>query len=156
AYDLHDAGKDGFPDTPEGRALHEHVVAPDNQALRECRRIFTTSETNARRLRKYNALEAEVLRLPLLDPGACRHEPAQGYVLAVGRLETLKRTDLLVRALARVPPPARADIVGEGPEREPLRALAAELGVHSRVTFHGYADDDAVRSLYARASCVFY
>src|SRR5215813_10386897 len=117
AYDLHDAGKEGFPDTPDGRALHEHVVALDNQALRECRRIFTTSETNARRLRKYNGLEAEILRLPLLDPGAFRHEAAEGYVLSVGRLESLKRTDLLLHALALVPPPARAEVVGEGPER---------------------------------------
>jgi glycosyltransferase involved in cell wall biosynthesis len=156
AYDLHDAGLDGFPDTAEGRALHEHVVALDNQALRECRRVFTTSETNARRLRKYNGLDAEVLRLPLLEPGAWRDEGSFGFVLSVGRLESLKRTELLVRALAHVPSPARAEIVGEGPEGERLRALANELGVGSRVCFRGYADDATLKSLYARCSCVFY
>jgi glycosyltransferase involved in cell wall biosynthesis len=156
AYDLHDAGLDGFPDTDEGRALHEHVVALDNQALRECRRLFTTSETNARRLRRYNGLDAEVLRLPLLDPGAWRDEAFGGFVLSVGRLESLKRTELLVRALARLPPPARAEIVGEGPERERLEALAVEMDVRARVRFRGYADDATVKSLYATCSCVFY
>jgi len=156
AYDLHDAGIDGFPDTAEGHALREHVIALDSHALRECRRLFTTSETNARRLRKYNGLEAEVLRLPLLDPGAWRSEAFEGFVLSVGRLESLKRTDLLIRALSHCPPPARAEIVGEGAERPRLEALASELGVEGRVSFRGYADDATVKSLYARCSCVFY
>ena len=72
AYDLHDAGKDGFPDTPEGRGLHEHVVALDGQAFRECRRLLTTSRNNAERLKRYHGLEAEVLPLPLEDPSAWR------------------------------------------------------------------------------------
>ena len=156
AYDLHDAGIDGFPDTKEGRALHEHVIALDTQALRECRRIFTTSENNARRLRKYNGLDAEVLRLPLLDAGTWRTEAFEGFVLSVGRLEGLKRTDLLIRALAHVKGSARAEIVGEGPERERLEALAKDLGLAGRVTFHGYVDDARVKELYARCACVFY
>ena len=156
AYDLHDAGIDGFPDTKEGRVLHEHVIAVDTQALRECRRIFTTSENNARRLGKYNGLEAEVLRLPLLDPEAWRAEAFDPFVLSVGRLEGLKRTDLLVRALAHVKGTARAEIVGEGPERERLVALARELGLEQRVTFRGYVDDATVKALYARCACVFY
>jgi glycosyltransferase involved in cell wall biosynthesis len=156
AYDLHDAGIDGFPDTPEGRALHQNVIALDTSALKECRRIFTTSFTNARRLEKYNGLRAEVLRLPLLDPESWRSEAWGDYVLSVGRLETLKRTDLLVRAAAHLPRGARAVIVGEGPESGALRRLAESLGVASRVDFLGYVDDAAVKKLYARASAVFY
>jgi glycosyltransferase involved in cell wall biosynthesis len=156
AYDLHDAGKDGFPDTPEGRALHAHVVALDAQALRECRRIYTTSHNNARRLERYQGLRADVLPLPLEDPAAWRSEAFEKYVLSVGRLETLKRTDLLVRAVAHLPAPGRVVIVGEGCERERLAQLASELGVADRVSFLGYVDDARVRSLYARAGAVFY
>lgn len=156
AYDLHDAGKDGFPDTPEGRALHEHVVALDGRALRECRRLFTTSHNNAERLMRYQGLRADVLPLPLEDPPAWRSEGFEGYVLSVGRLETLKRTDLLVRAAAHLPSPGRILIAGEGPERERLNDLSRELGVADRVSFLGYVDDARVRSLYARAGAVFY
>jgi glycosyltransferase involved in cell wall biosynthesis len=74
----------------------------------------------------------------------------------VGRLESLKRTDLLVRAAAHLPPPFRVVVVGEGPELESLRGLAAQLGVADRVSFLGYVDDSRVRDLYARAGAVFY
>ncbi len=156
AYDLHDAGIDGFPDTIEGRALHEQVVALDTQALKECRRIFTTSENNAGRLRRYNGLGADVLRLPLEDAAAYRSEAYEPYVLSVGRLETLKRTDLLVRAVAHLPPGSRAVVVGEGTQRPALEQLAHAGGVADRVTFRGYVDDAELRRLYARASAVFY
>jgi glycosyltransferase involved in cell wall biosynthesis len=154
AYDLHDAGKDGFPDTPEGRALHEHVIAIDRQALGECRRVFTTSHNNARRLAHYLGVAAEVLPLPLEAPESFRSEAPEPYVLSVGRLESLKRTELLVKAAARLPPPFRAIVVGEGPELAALRELADGLG--APVEFRGYATDDEVRSLYARAGAVFY
>lgn len=98
AYDLHDAGIDGFPDTPKGQALRRHVAELDTRALRECRGLYTTSRNNASRLKSYNGLEAEVLRLPLLDLAGWRSEAWEDYVLSVGRLDALKRTDLLVRA----------------------------------------------------------
>ncbi|MBI3932614.1 MAG: glycosyltransferase family 4 protein [Acidobacteria bacterium] len=156
AYDLHDAGIDGFPTTPEGRALHQHVVELDTRALRECRRIFTTSQNNAARLQKYNGLRAEVLRLPLLHAGSWRTEAFDPFVLSVGRLEALKRVDLLVRAAAQLPARVRVVVVGEGSQRDALAALARESGVESRVEFRGYLDDAEVKALYARCACVFY
>jgi glycosyltransferase involved in cell wall biosynthesis len=156
AYDLHEAGIDGFEDTPEGRSLREHVVELDTRALGECRRIFTTSHNNAARLRRFNGLEAEVLRLPLQEPGRWRCEAFEPFVLSVGRLETLKRVDLLVRAMAALPPPGRAIVAGEGSQKETLVALAGRLGVRDRVEFRGWTDDAELKSLYARCGCVFY
>ena len=156
AYDLHEAGLDGFPETPEGRALRRHVIELDTQALRECRRIFTTSRNNAERLRRFNGLEAEVLRLPLDEPQAFWAEDYQPFVLSVGRLVSLKRVDLLVRAMSHLPPAAEARIVGEGPERAALETLAGQLGLGERVRFLGRLGDAETRALYARAGAVFY
>lgn len=156
AYDLHDAGVDGFLDTPEQQALHRHVVELDTRLLKECRRLFTTSENNARRLMRYNGLSANVLRLPLQDRPPWRSEGYGDCVLSVGRLEALKRTDLLVRAAAHLPERAHVVVVGEGRERERLETLAAEHGVASRVEFRGFVTDEAVRDLYASAGAVFY
>jgi glycosyltransferase involved in cell wall biosynthesis len=156
AYDLHDAGIDGFPDTPEGRALHEQVVALDTRALRECRRIFTTSRTNAERLRRYNGVEAEVLRLPLEDVESYAARTPENFVLSVGRLDRLKRTELFVRAAAFLPEGARAVVVGDGPDRAALEALARSLGATARIEFLGRVDDAALKDLYARAGAVFY
>lgn len=59
----------------------------------------------------------------------------------VGRLNEVKRQDLLVRAFARVHA-QRAGIwlllVGEGPERSRLEHLANELGIFGRTVFTGY------------------
>ena len=156
AYDLHDAGIDGFAETEEGRALRSRLVELDTRALRECRRLYTTSHNSAARLRRYNGLEAEVLRLPLQQPGRWRCESFEPFVLTVGRLETLKRVELLVRAAAALPAPARVVIVGEGTQKDALGALARDLGVGDRVELRGRLDDDTVKDLYARCACVFY
>jgi glycosyltransferase involved in cell wall biosynthesis len=156
AYDLHDAGKDGFADDPEGRALLQAVRDLDRRLLVECRRVFTTSANNARRLERYAGVSAEVLKLPLAEDGGWRCEAPEPFVLSVGRLESLKRTELLVRAAVHLPASARVVVVGEGKQRGALEALAGELGVAGRVEFRGRASDEEVRALYARCGAVFY
>ena len=55
-----------------------------------------------------------------------------------GRLIPIKGADVFIRALAAVRDREwRASIIGEGPERGALEALAAELGLAERVRFHG-------------------
>lgn len=62
---------------------------------------------------------------------------------SVGRLVQVKNYPLLLRALARLPAQRRCTLllVGEGPERGALAALASELGVADRVEFAGHRDD---------------
>ena len=77
-------------------------------------------------------------------------------LIYVGRLIDEKRVDLLIRAVAGLIdrfPDLRCVIVGDGPERAALGALAADLGVGSQVTFCGRVSDDRVPSLM-RASRV--
>jgi glycosyltransferase involved in cell wall biosynthesis len=156
AYDLHDAGVDGFPRTPEGESLRRNFVDLDTRVLQECRRIFTTSQNNADRLLKYNGLTAGILRLPLLDPESWRCEEYEDFVLSVGRLDRLKRTELLVRAAVHLSPKIRVVVVGRGPLEDDLRRQAVELGVAERVSFRGYVDEDELKRLYARCGAVFY
>lgn len=62
--------------------------------------------------------------------------PRTGLLFA-GRLAPEKGCDLLLRALALLPAPARLTIIGEGPERAPLERLAAALGIAAQVEFRG-------------------
>jgi glycosyltransferase involved in cell wall biosynthesis len=67
--------------------------------------------------------------------------PGPRVVGTVARLSREKGIDLLVDAFARLVPgdPAtRLVIVGEGPERGALEALARSCGVSDRVTFQGF------------------
>ena len=59
----------------------------------------------------------------------------------VGRLESIKGFDLLLRAFVHVRekyPNALLMLVGEGSKRQALVALASELGLHDQVLFTGY------------------
>ncbi|SDO30886.1 Glycosyltransferase involved in cell wall bisynthesis [Microbacterium sp. ru370.1] len=75
-------------------------------------------------------------------------------ILFVGRLTTEKHIDVVLAALAKLDPALDVtfDIVGGGDQRAKLEALAEQLGVAKRVTFHGHASDDDLRDLYSRAS----
>jgi glycosyltransferase involved in cell wall biosynthesis len=96
-----------------------------------------------------NPLPAGVGRGGAIDP-----EPRRPELLAVARLVHQKGLDLLIRALASLRDPACADwrlvLVGDGPERSALTALAVREGVADRVVFEGF-QTDPVRYM-ARAS----
>lgn len=103
---------------------------------------------------RWHASRARTLRIynPIEPAGPVR-APQRPTILACGRLVPLKRFDDLIRALPLVAPQeTRLVIVGEGPERATLEALAAKLGLQHRVALPGQVDDLARR--YAEASCL--
>jgi glycosyltransferase involved in cell wall biosynthesis len=81
-------------------------------------------------------------------PPSMADRPADGagpVLVACGRLVPQKGYPTLLRALARVREqlPARLQILGEGPLRDELGALAASLGVAHAVSFEGFRPDPA-------------
>lgn len=78
-------------------------------------------------------------------------------LLTVGRLDLRKGYNLVIGALPILRaefPGIRYVIVGEGPERERLQALAREKGVGDRVRFAGFQPDEQLPAYY-RACDVF-
>ena len=63
-------------------------------------------------------------------------------LLGLGRLHGNKAFDVLLKAMVHVPD-ACLLLAGSGPEQGALEALAAELGVMSRIRFLGWRDDAA-------------
>jgi glycosyltransferase involved in cell wall biosynthesis len=72
-------------------------------------------------------------------------------VLTVTRLSNKqKRTSDLVRAMAELPEDWTLDIVGTGPDRQMLERLVTDLGLSSRVRFHGFVGRAGVCDFFRR------
>jgi glycosyltransferase involved in cell wall biosynthesis len=154
AYELDRTELGQFGESPEERALRRAVHRADHTALAEARKLFATSRNVADRLHRRLGLEAEVMPHPPQEL-PYRSEPAQDYVLSVGRLDRAKRLDLLLDAVAATPG-LRCVIVGEGPDRERLAAHAADRQLDGRVAFAGRLGADEVAAEYARCLAVYY
>jgi colanic acid/amylovoran biosynthesis glycosyltransferase len=81
--------------------------------------------------------------------------PGRPRILSVGRLVPEKGQSLLLRALALLAErgvDAELELVGDGPNREKLGRLAAELGLEDRVRFAGAIGQDAIAAHYESAT----
>ncbi len=156
AYELCGTDFSDFHHTELDVGLREQLIALDGQMLGESRRLFTIAQNTSNRLKKFNGLASE----PLYHPPRLADQLKSGvygdYILSVGRLETIKRTDLLVKAMRWVDSPIRLVVVGEGTQRAALEALAAKTGIADRVEFRGAADDRDLVALYESALGVAY
>jgi glycosyltransferase involved in cell wall biosynthesis len=78
-------------------------------------------------------------------PEAVRRElglPPEAQVIgSVARLVAQKRLDRLLHAVAALPERVHCVIAGEGPEREPIEALALRLGLRQRLHLLGFRTD---------------
>ncbi|HXW07261.1 MAG TPA: glycosyltransferase family 4 protein [Vicinamibacterales bacterium] len=156
AYELCGTPYSDFAHTELDVGLRDTLMRLDTEMLRECRAIFSNAQNTAARLQKYNGLTA----MPLYHPPRLAPRLAGGpfgdYVLSVGRIESVKRVHLAVRALALVPPPVRLVVAGDGTQRPNVEREAEALGVADRVTFAGTVGDDQLVGLYEGALAVIY
>jgi glycosyltransferase involved in cell wall biosynthesis len=118
--------------------------------------VFANAQNTANRVQKYNGVAAEALyHPPRLAPKLAAGTYGD-YVLSVGRIESVKRVDLLVKAMAAVDKPIRLVVAGDGTQRAHVERAAHEAGVAGRVDFLGTVEDDRLLELYRGALAVLY
>lgn len=156
AYDLFGTEFSHFTTSPEDERLRQHIRRIDTRTLAESRRLFAISKNVARRLAHFNGLQAEPLYPPPQHEGLYRNDGYEDYVLTVGRLDLLKRVEIIVEAMAHVRTQARLLIAGDGPEAERLQSMVRERGISDRVQFLGHVEDGRLLDLYANCFAVFY
>jgi glycosyltransferase involved in cell wall biosynthesis len=121
----------------QGPHANGPFVAP---SLIHARIVMANSAGTADRCRALGARDVRVVHLGADLPIAPRPEPAVPTLVTVGNLVERKRHADVIAALPRLirrHQDVRYRIIGDGPEREPLRALAARLGVADRVELIG-------------------
>ena len=156
AYELCGTVYSDFSHTDLDVGLRDSIIRLDTQMLGECQAIFANARNTASRLQKFNGLHAEPLYHPPRLAPRLRAGEYGNYVLSVGRIESVKRVDLIVRAMTFVDPTIRLVIAGEGTQRENVERAAQDAGVLDRTAFLGTVGDDDLVKLYADALAVVY
>ena len=156
AYELCGTEFGDFEHTELDVDLREQLVSLDSQMLRESRRLFTIARNVSDRLEKFNGLYSEPLYHPPRLAERLRSGPHGNYVLSIGRLETIKRTDMLVRSMQWVDPALKLIVAGTGTQGENLAALAQSTDVGDRIEFRTVVSDDDLLTLYENALGVVY
>jgi glycosyltransferase involved in cell wall biosynthesis len=85
----------------------------------------------------------------LFQPGAQARR--RGSLLFVGRLSEQKGLHFLLHAMQALDDSITLDVVGDGPDRERLRALAHTLGVADRIRWHGARPQNELPPFYCSA-----
>lgn len=156
AYELCGTEFSDFSHSDEDVGLRQTLIDLDTKMLGECKRVFTISRTISNRLAKYNGLQHG----PLYPPPPFAERLTAGaygdYVLFVGRLESIKRPDLVVRAMQHVDRPVRLVMVGNGSYRQRTEEIAESVGVADRVTFAGAVAETALVDLYKDALAIVF
>jgi glycosyltransferase involved in cell wall biosynthesis len=155
-YDLCGTPYSEFDHTEADVRLRDKLMTLDRGALVESVALFSNARNTAARLAQYNGLSAEPLYHPPPLAGRLKDGSSGDYFLSVGRLETVKRVDLIIRALAQVDRRLRLVIAGDGPLRRQLEEVASAEGVADRVTFTGGIDEATLVDLYAGACAVVF
>jgi glycosyltransferase involved in cell wall biosynthesis len=156
AYELCGTVYSDFGHTELDVGLRDTLMRLDTEMLGECRAVFSNARNTAARLLKFNGLRAEALYHPPQLAPRLVAGPYCDYVLSVGRIESVKRVDLVIKAMAGVDSRIRLIVAGDGTQREHAERTAAQAGVGDRVTFLGTVGDDDLIGLYAGALAVVY
>jgi glycosyltransferase involved in cell wall biosynthesis len=154
----------GFPDIGYGGQLSRLNRWMTRCALHTAHRVTVGSHLLGEQAAAHGArLRARLAVVPLgvdtrlftsRPEGAMPHGPAS--LLHVASLAPVKDQATLLRSFAQVVATTQGrgvvlDIVGDGPLRQPLQALAGTLGIGGRVSFHGSVPHPQLPDLY-RAS----
>ena len=156
AYELCGTEYSDFGHNERDVGLRDTLIRLDTEMLGECRAVYTNARNTADRLSKFNGLAATPLYHPPRLASRLTSGPFGDYILSVGRIESVKRVDLIVRAMANIDTPIRLIVAGDGTQRLNVERAAEHLGVADRVQFLGSVEDDDLIRLYAGALAVVY
>ena len=131
-------------------------MALDTATFAAASRRFAISRNVAQRAERFNGAAFMPLYPPPTAPESYYCAESQPFIFAPSRLETLKRQDLLIKAMAHVKSPVVALIAGDGGQRPTYERLIHTLGLQDKVRLLGAVDDATLRAGYANATAIFF
>lgn len=158
-YDLYGTRYSDISDDPRDESLRRLIVQADTKMLAECQYVSGISKNVVERLRHYNGIEGEALYPPLPLAGKYYSASSENYILSVGRLCSIKRVDLMIKALPMVHQFVKLKVVGTPDEPGISEYFKNEIDKHhlwERVEFLGRVSDQELVDLYAKSLAVYY
>lgn len=155
-----DGGKSNSIRRRLGRSVSDRITG---YGLRSGGQTIVTSTYLCEETERVFGVKPAIARMGgLSQTNAFRLRPVTSSLrmLSVSRIETNKRIDWMVRALAALEDAApslsakidwRLDVAGKGSALESMKALAKKIGVEDRIHFHGFVSDEQLQDLYDAA-----
>jgi glycosyltransferase involved in cell wall biosynthesis len=156
-YDLYGTIYSDFdPNNPDDRSLRDKIARIDYKTLNESRMIYTNSKNTGKRLKQFNNIDSTPLYHPPKHYGKYHCDGYGEYILSVGRLEPIKRVDLLINAMRHMDRGIKCIIVGSGIMDSHINKMVRDYGLQDRVQIRGFVDDEELLRLYANCFSVYY
>ncbi|KVM79958.1 glycosyltransferase family 4 protein [Burkholderia stagnalis] len=145
---LNEAGLARGPKSALARVLLHYIRNWDARSANGVDCVAANSRFVARRIRKTYRRDATVIHPPVDVDRLTPRADKEAFFLTASRLVPYKRIDLIVEAFSRTPW-RRLVVIGDGPERAKIRALAGP-----NVTLLGYQPFEVLHDHLQRA-CAF-
>ncbi|KVL94044.1 glycosyltransferase family 4 protein [Burkholderia stagnalis] len=145
---LNEAGLARGPKSALARVLLHYIRNWDARSANGVDCVAANSRFIARRIRKTYRRDATVIHPPVDVDRLTPRADKEAFFLTASRLVPYKRIDLIVEAFSRTPW-RRLVVIGDGPERAKIRALAGP-----NVTLLGYQPFEVLHDHLQRA-CAF-
>lgn len=159
-YDLYASRYSDFGDDPRDEQLRRLLTEGDQRMFEECAYRAAISKNVAQRVKTFHNVTCEALYPPLPLGDRYRGNSQSGnYILSVGRICSIKRVDMMIKAMPYVRSGVTLKIAGVADEPGIMDYLTNEIAAHnisSRVEFLGRVSDDELLSLYQDALAVYY
>jgi glycosyltransferase involved in cell wall biosynthesis len=150
----------GMPQTAENIKTREAIIRADNRYLPEAKKIFTNSNVVSGRLKRFNAIDSEVLYPPLMDAEKYHAKEYGDYIFYPSRIVSGKRQQDAIESMKYVKSGVKLVIAGHSERREwlsHLEALVRDNGLSDKVTIIGrWISQEEKIDLFAKALGAIY
>lgn len=156
AYDLLGTHYSEFTRSGDDIRIINHIRDIDSKYLNQAKSIFCISNNVKNRLEKYNNIQSEVLYPPTKMDGLYKNNNSEKYIFSAGRLDPLKRVELLLEGMKYIDSDYKLLIAGKGKHEIVLRDIVAKENLEERVEFLGFVDDEKLIDYYSKASAIYF
>lgn len=159
AYELWDTPFGDLIHHPNGRHVREVIRAIDKKIIPEAKEIYTNSLNVSKRLEKYNNINSKPLYHPPPNADKFYCNEAEDYIFFPSRLNSIKRQELAIKALAKTRSSVKLLITGKADVDSfalYLKELVEKSGLKDRIKFLGPISEKEKLEYYSRALAVIY